>query len=133
MLQQLRDRIGRTSTQYIDVERTATTPERFSARRAPLPLRSPPRATRRRLARAPPSTRRSTFSVAPAAAGSEPATFLLDEFLELRTFESFPGLRRSLHELVDGLAAQRQPIRPDQPLHGAGAPACCAIDRRGSK
>src|SRR5207245_8997379 len=37
--------------------------------------------------------------------GGEPATFLLDEFLELRTFESFPGLRRVLHDLVDGLAA----------------------------
>src|SRR5207248_2204302 len=35
----------------------------------------------------------------------EPAAFVLDEFLELRTFESFPGLRRVLHELVDGLAA----------------------------
>src|SRR6185312_6945743 len=34
----------------------------------------------------------------------EPVTFLLDEFLELRTFESFPGLRRVLHDLVDGLA-----------------------------
>ena len=29
LLQQLRDRLGRTSAQYIDVERTATTPERF--------------------------------------------------------------------------------------------------------
>src|ERR671925_450613 len=29
LLQQLRDRIGRSSAQYIDVERTATTPERF--------------------------------------------------------------------------------------------------------
>ena len=29
LLQQLRDRIGRTAAQYIDVERTATTPERF--------------------------------------------------------------------------------------------------------
>src|SRR5207249_12336216 len=36
---------------------------------------------------------------------SETATFLLDEFLELRTFESFPGLRGVLHDLVDGLAA----------------------------
>ena len=36
---------------------------------------------------------------------SEPATFLLDEFLELRTFESFPGLRRVLHDVIDGLAA----------------------------
>ena len=38
-------------------------------------------------------------------AAGEPATFLLDEFLELRTFESFPGLRRVLHDFVDGLAA----------------------------
>ncbi len=30
---------------------------------------------------------------------------LLDEFLELRTFESFPGLRRVLHDLVDGLSS----------------------------
>src|SRR5207245_891391 len=37
--------------------------------------------------------------------GGEPATFLLDEFLELRTFESFPGLRRVLHDLVNGLSA----------------------------
>src|SRR5258707_12373592 len=29
VLQQLRDRIGRTSAQFIDVERVATTPERF--------------------------------------------------------------------------------------------------------
>jgi hypothetical protein len=28
---------------------------------------------------------------------------LLDEFLEMRTFESFPGLRRVLHDLIDGL------------------------------
>src|SRR2546426_8246563 len=29
MLQQVRERLGRTAVQYIDVERTATTPERF--------------------------------------------------------------------------------------------------------
>jgi len=36
--------------------------------------------------------------------GHEPATFLLDEVLELRTFESFPGLRSALRELVAALA-----------------------------
>jgi hypothetical protein len=35
----------------------------------------------------------------------QPATFLLDEFLELRTFESFPGLRTVLRDLVDALAS----------------------------
>src|SRR6185436_20113235 len=29
LLQQLREQLGRTTVQYIDVERTATTPERF--------------------------------------------------------------------------------------------------------
>ena len=33
------------------------------------------------------------------------AAELSDEFLELRTFESFPGLRRVLHDLVNSLSA----------------------------
>jgi hypothetical protein len=37
--------------------------------------------------------------------GDWPATFLLDEILELRTFESFPGLRHVLRELLDALSA----------------------------
>ena len=103
LLQQLHDRIGRSSTQYIDVERTATTPERFlravvasspfpAGDTAPAGVRAAFDATLAFFARA-------------RAAGAAPATFLLDEFLELRTFESFPGLRRVLHELVEGLAA----------------------------
>jgi hypothetical protein len=38
------------------------------------------------------------------APGGEPCAFLLDETLELRTFESFPGLRHVIRELVDALA-----------------------------
>ena len=38
------------------------------------------------------------------ASGGAPATFLLDEFLELRTFESFPGLRTVLRDLIGALA-----------------------------
>ncbi len=38
------------------------------------------------------------------APGNLPATFLLDEVLELRTFESFPGLRTVLKDLVNALA-----------------------------
>ncbi len=102
VLHQLRDRIGRTVGQYIDVERTATTPERFVRAvtgASPFPAVDP----------ATPTTPRAAFDQAlgflslTRAGGSEPATFLLDEFLELRTFESFPGLRRVLHDLVDGL------------------------------
>ncbi len=48
--------------------------------------------------------------------GNEPATFLLDEVLELRTFESFPGLRTALRELLKTLADQLEPLRPDDAL-----------------
>ena len=40
-----------------------------------------------------------------ARSGDTPATFLLDEFLELRTFESFPGLRSVLRDLLGALAS----------------------------
>ncbi len=102
LLQQVRERLGRTSAQYIDVERTATTPERFMraiAATSPFPVSEPPSAG----ARAAFDATLAFLGRARTPAG-EPATFLLDEFLELRTFESFPGLRRVLHELVDGLS-----------------------------
>ena len=97
-----------TSAQYIDVERIATTPERFLqalARASPFPAPSRT-STRRRRAGA-----RAAFDAALAfldsarAPGVAPATFLLDEFLELRTFESFPGLRSVLRDCVAALAS----------------------------
>jgi hypothetical protein len=102
ILYQLRDRIGRTSAQYLDVERTATTPERFLralASSSPFPA-----------GELPATGTRAAFDFVMAffgrarAGGSEPATFLLDEFLEFRTFESFPGLRQVLHEFANGVS-----------------------------
>ena len=103
LLQQIKDRLGRTGALYLDVERTATTPERFLKAiisTSPFPV-----------AQSSPASARAAFDVtleflSRAKNGSgEPVTILLDEFLELRTFESFPGLRRVLYELVDGLSA----------------------------
>src|SRR2546425_9757950 len=95
---QLRDRIGRGSTQFLDVERTATTPERFfrtvvASAAFPVSDQTPPGAR---------AAFDSTLAYLTRAktGGGEPATFLLDEFLELRTFESFPGLRRVLHDQI---------------------------------
>jgi hypothetical protein len=108
LLHQIRERAGRTAMQHIDVERTATTPERFfRAVTTTSPFAAPADGT----APQPVANARTAFEAALAfidrarAAGGEPATFLLDEFLELRTFESFPGLRRALHDLLDTLAA----------------------------
>src|SRR5262247_26844 len=105
VLQQLRERQGRGAAQYIDIDRTATTPERFLKALtavSPFPVADTSGA---------PASARVAFDATLAfftrarTAASEPATFLLDEFLELRTFESFPGLRRIQHEFVDGLTA----------------------------
>src|SRR5262245_23458242 len=103
ILHQLRERLGRTGALYLDVERTATTPERFLravVASSPFPVSEPPPAG----ARAAFDATLAFLSRAKNGSG-EPVTFLLDEFLELRTFESFPGLRRVLHDLVDGLSA----------------------------
>jgi hypothetical protein len=105
LLQRVRDRVGRGSAQYIDVERCATTPERFLqavVSAAPFPTQG---ATRT------PATAREAFDAllaffdAARGPGGEPCTFLLDEVLELRTFESFPGLRHVLRDLLDGLGS----------------------------
>ena len=90
LMHQLRERIGRSTSQYLDIEHTATTPERFASGADPLGAR-------------PAFDAALAFFTKTRAAGNEPVTFLLDEFLELRTFESFPGLRRVLFDFADGI------------------------------
>ena len=105
LLHRLRDRASRGAAQYIDVERCATTPERFLQSvitSSPFPWHGGVRA---------PETAREAFDAlrdffdTARAPGGGPCTFLLDEVLELRTFESFPGLRHVLRELTEALAA----------------------------
>ncbi len=96
MLRGLGERLG---TGLIDLERIATTPERCLASvrgavhghrpagGAATPELGSPQAAFDRLCRF------FTHSRSPAG---EPVTFLLDEMLEIRTFESFPGLRGAL-------------------------------------
>jgi hypothetical protein len=103
LLQRVRERAGRQAAQYIDVERSATTPERFFQAvlsSSPFPWHGADRT---------PVNARDAFDALLAffdtvrAPGGEPCTFLLDEVLELRTFESFPGLRHVLRDLLDAL------------------------------
>ena len=124
LLLRLRDLIGRTQAQYVDVERIATTPERFlQALRESSPF---PALAYGQGSGAEPGAR-DAFDAALAfldtarAPGTVPATFLLDEFLELRTFESFPGLRSVLRDLDRRAGVERQPLRADQPLRRARA------------
>ena len=104
LLQHVRERAGRQASQYIDVERSATTPERFLQ----AVISSSPFAWHG--AERTPANARDAFDALLAffdtarAPGGEPCTFLLDEVLELRTFESFPGLRHVLRDLLEALA-----------------------------
>jgi len=106
LLHRLRDRAGRGAAQYIDVERCATTPERF----LDAVVSSSPFAPVHRPDLRPPANARDAFDALLAfldtsrAPGGEPCTFLLDEVLELRTFESFPGLRHVLRDLLEALS-----------------------------
>ena len=110
LLLRVRDLLGRSACQYIDVERIATTPERlFQAIRdvSPFAFHAGPASARAE------ATARMAFDStlawlgAARAPGDAPATFLLYEFLELRTFESFPGLRSVLRDLLAALAGSQ--------------------------
>ena len=106
LLLRLRERVGPSRCQYVDVQRVATTPERFFRT---LVSASPFALDGITLDRAPASPRAAfdatlQFLQAAHAPGGAPAVFLLDEALELRTFESFPGLRGAVTDLVAALA-----------------------------
>jgi hypothetical protein len=104
MLHRVQHRLGPDRCQYVDVERCATTPERFvQALRARSPFACAP-IERKPTPRGAFDEARAFFAGARTPAG-QPATFLLDEVLEFRTFESFPGLRRALPELLATLGA----------------------------
>ncbi len=109
LLHVLNDRLGRDQCQYVDVERAASTPERFHQAFAA----ASPFSVNGQSAAAPQDTAasaRAAFDrtlglISRARARNDgPATFLFDEVLEFRTFESFPGLRHVLREMLHAMA-----------------------------
>jgi hypothetical protein len=129
-LQRLHHELGPRSSQYIDLERVSTTPERcFRAVMNASPFvhqgvqgggvhggaqasGTGPASSGAGIAREASGARPAfdamlMFLMNASAADGGPATFLLDEILELRTFESFPGLRSALPELARALAHSR--------------------------
>jgi hypothetical protein len=106
-LQRVRGGLPQGSCHYIDVERVMASPEQFlgrviseSALAWPAPGH-PPAGPREAYDQA-----LAYFTGARARDGG-PATFLLDEALELRLFESFPGLSDVMAETLDTLASSR--------------------------
>jgi hypothetical protein len=110
LLLRLRDLLGRNAAQYVDVERIATTPERFlKALRESSPFPAHASAAVGGDDHGPRESFTAALAFLSQARGTTggPVTFLLDEFLELRTFESFPGLRSVLRDLVTALGASQ--------------------------
>jgi hypothetical protein len=108
LLLRLRDLLGRNAAQYVDVERIATTPERFlKALRETSPFPEQAAGVVNGNDHGPRDSFTAALSFLSHARGSTggPVTFLLDEVLELRTFESFPGLRTVLRDLIASLAS----------------------------
>ena len=102
LLLRLERQLGGDRAHYVDVSAAATTPERCLAA-----VLSSTRAGRTAAAAtAAPATARAAFDALLAffdgahAADGKPATFLLDEFLDVRTFESFPGLRHAQRDVI---------------------------------
>jgi len=108
LLHALNDRMGREQCQYVDVERAASTPERFHqafAASSPFSVNGQAAAPQEAAASARAAFDRTLGMISRARARNDaPATFLLDEVLELRTFESFPGLRHVLREMLHAMA-----------------------------
>ena len=103
-------RLGDRHSRYVDVERICSTPERILAAVAG----NSPSAARGLALPLPagrPAPRAAFEALLAFFEGREDPfrTLLLDEWLELRTLESFPGLRGALRELVEALA--RSPKR----------------------
>jgi hypothetical protein len=101
LLRRLQEHLGQEA-EYVDVERVATTPEAF--------LSSVMQASRCQAPAAPDQANGGGSALAAferlchflehahTSTGTR-VTFLLDEALEIRTFESFPGLRGALRKL----------------------------------
>lgn len=107
LLLRAQETLGRDQSQYLDFGAAATTPERC--------LAAVLTSARVRAGSAgsgvPPSTPRAAFDGLMAwfdrasGPGGAPASFLIDEFLDVRTFENFPGLRQVVRDLISRLAA----------------------------
>jgi hypothetical protein len=105
LLLRLEAQRGPDRAQYLDLAAAATTPERAVTAIAEV-SRFPMPATLRQTAHSPRAAFDALLTYFDGARTPDGGrgTFLLDEFLDIRTFESFPGLRRVQHDFVAHLA-----------------------------
>src|SRR5215208_3251467 len=103
LLRDLQARLTPENCQYVDLERAASTPERFHRAlclHSPFVAADVPLATPTPLAAFEATV---AFLTGARATDGRPATFLIDEVLEFRTFENFPGLRHIMRDLLGAI------------------------------
>ncbi len=105
LLLRLERLLGDNRTQYLDFSAAATTPESCLAAVLQASRLDAPQPAE------PVTSARVAFDAlvgyfdGAASDGQPPVTFLIDEVLDVRTFESFPGLRHVQRELIARLAS----------------------------
>jgi hypothetical protein len=102
-LRRLAAALGGRSAQYVDFERITSTPERFFdalTRQMPFRAASAPGP----VGPADALTRALRYFCHSTGADGAPAVFLIDEVLELATFDHFPGLRGVVAEALAAFA-----------------------------
>lgn len=105
LLLRLETALGRPEAQYVDLAAAASTPERC-LRAVLAAVRHPAAATLSPTASSPRAAFDGLLAYLTGEWAPRPSamTMVIDEFLDVRTFESFPGLRHVQRELVDHLA-----------------------------
>ena len=112
LLLRLAKLLGDNGSQYLDIERAASTPEGFYesiTRESPYTL-APTNGNTQLFNRVVGDARGAfdaifQFFQSAQAPNDRTPVFLIDELLELRTFESFPGLRGIQREVMQPLVA----------------------------
>jgi hypothetical protein len=104
LLLRLEHALGRDRSQYLDVAAAATTPELCLAAVTTASRVRPAPGTTYEAASAREAFGKLLDFFDTAIATESAPTFLLDEFLDVRTFENFPGLRHVQRDLMARLA-----------------------------
>jgi hypothetical protein len=107
LLLRLQSFFGADRAQYIDFAAAATTPERCLQ----AVIGSAPASVRATSGTSTPANAKAAFDglthyfAAATAESQSPVTFLIDEIQDVRTFESFPGLRHVQRDIVTRIAS----------------------------
>ena len=107
LLRRIAQQLGDAKCQYIDAERVTSTPEEFYVaikRETPFLFKEKKSSVVSQSGARVAFENLLAFLDSARSKNGETPIFIIDEFLEIRTFESFPGLRNAVQEFLKRLA-----------------------------